>query len=583
MPTSLRRRTFLGGVALAGGLSVTDTPSAAAEQTDCSPGHAASDPPCEQVDDDADVLTGFDAAGTPVAVTFDYPCGWRTNTIDQFEDRSQVTVTRDDFDAYAAVQVRTYYEPVEAGFIDETRGSGDFVDVEYTVAGESRTGLVTSRETARFGTVGHAVLPVGNSRVHVELVSTLKGTECSQPRPDYDLVREMLRSLEVNRRSTFPEQSGRVDEYGVARIDPRRIEFDEATGRVEVPPTGNVSLPGITNLAPGTNLMVQVNSKAGEETSFFDLQEGIQPRAATERDWQLWSITTQAFAGAEPGTEFEIEIRLDGTNGTINPGEFVEGVVVEAPTVETLEFTDKTSTGDVVVVDRVEASDGGVVVLEDADGTELGRSSHLAGGQVHEDVPVSLDAGLEAGSHAITATILRPTGDPYPAIDARTATITVGDAATTPGVFRVTDLQSDPATLDDLAETLTVTATIENTGDRRASADVAVALAGSVQSTKSVSLDPGAETTVAFQLDTSGLEVGESAVFRVSTTDDSVSGTLSVDERPESRNGSTAAGDGDGAGGETGTDGGGPGLGVGGALVSVLATAGLARWKSQQD
>ena len=175
---------------------------------DCSPGHTQGDTPCQQVADDAESLTGFPASGTGLLATFDYPCGWETSTTGAATDRFQANVEREQIGGedggYALVMVQTYHEPVGEGFLDETKASGQYEEVDYEYDGETRSGLVSAKSTARFGTLGHATLPHEGSLVHVRFVSTLKSENCGiEPRPDYGLVKKMLTSLEPNPDSSF--------------------------------------------------------------------------------------------------------------------------------------------------------------------------------------------------------------------------------------------------------------------------------------------------------------------------------------------------------------------------------------------
>jgi hypothetical protein len=170
----------------------------------CTPGHSDGDPPCEQIADDATVLTEFNSAGKELRTGFDYPCGWRTSTTDQYDDRAQAQATRDDFDAYVNVQIRNYTQPVEEGFLDQKRTEGNYDDVSYEYDGSTRTALLSAKSSASFGTLGHAVIPHEDAFVHVEIVSTLKADECGvEPRPDYDVVKAMLGTIRPNPDSTF--------------------------------------------------------------------------------------------------------------------------------------------------------------------------------------------------------------------------------------------------------------------------------------------------------------------------------------------------------------------------------------------
>lgn len=186
-------------------------PSADDGVGECTPGHTEGDPPCEQIADDAEVLTGFDAAGTTLPVAFDHPCGWLTSTTDQYDDRAQANVTRDgigEADAYVDVQVRAYYQAVGDGFLESRSEEGNYEEIDYEYDGETRTGLVSAASTAQYGTIGHAVVPFQESLVHVELVSTLHAESCAvEPRPDYGLVEAMLRSIGPNPETTFSPTS----------------------------------------------------------------------------------------------------------------------------------------------------------------------------------------------------------------------------------------------------------------------------------------------------------------------------------------------------------------------------------------
>lgn len=218
-----RRRVLLalgcGAGALTGGFGIVaasdaadhpglDTELREARSADCSPGHEDGDTACRQIFDDRKSLTPFDAADTPLPVRLDYPCGW-TASLTEFEDRIQLNATRSgigEANAYVDVQVRAYYEPVEEGLIEDIRSDGDYEAVEYTFAGESRTGVVSSQDSAQFGTTGHAAIPVGQQFAHVEFVSTLKGTNCTlEPRPDWWVVHDMLATIGANPESRFRE------------------------------------------------------------------------------------------------------------------------------------------------------------------------------------------------------------------------------------------------------------------------------------------------------------------------------------------------------------------------------------------
>ncbi|WP_254763272.1 hypothetical protein [Natrinema marinum] len=177
----------------------------------CTPGHSDGDPACQQVADDASALTPFDAAGTALPITIDYPCGWQTSTTDQYDDRWQANATRDGFgsdgNAYVDVQIRCSYAAVTDGFLEETKSSGNYEEVSYEYDGETRTALVSAASTAAYGTTAHATVPFEDALVHVELVSTLKASSCEiEPRPDYDVVAAMMKTIAPNSETTFSFQ-----------------------------------------------------------------------------------------------------------------------------------------------------------------------------------------------------------------------------------------------------------------------------------------------------------------------------------------------------------------------------------------
>ena len=183
--------------ALDGGVSRID-----ADEATCAPGHTEGDPACKQLKNDRSVMTWFDATDTPLVARFGYPCGWRTSTSEQ-EEHDQVNVTRSEVgpeNAYVDVQVRQHRERVDPGHLDAVAEEGSYDEVEYRYDGAVRTGLVSTADTAQYGTVAHATVPDPDSEslAHLELVSTLKGADCPQPRPDYLLVKRMLASLEPN-------------------------------------------------------------------------------------------------------------------------------------------------------------------------------------------------------------------------------------------------------------------------------------------------------------------------------------------------------------------------------------------------
>jgi hypothetical protein len=116
--------------------------------------------------------------------------------------------------------------------------------------------------------------------------------------------------------------------------------------------------------------------------------------------------------------------------------------------------------------------------------------------------------------------------------------VSSGDASVR-GTLRVEE--SDPAAFElgeiklskesaDRGETVTLDATVENTGDQQGTQTVSLS-PESVGDSKEVSLEADESRTVSFEVDTSGLSPGESEL-RVETADDSASATLTIEEPP---------------------------------------------------
>lgn len=339
-------------------------------------------------------------------------------------------------------------------------------------------------------------------------------------------------------------------------MDTEWVHYNETTDRVEVPGKENVTIPGTTNVAAGTNLTIQIHTPVGELPAFFEYKTGIYPWYDEARNETVWEMTVKdAFAGAN-GTNFEIYIARQDAAGTINPGEFIDGIV-DSPTVEAFEFTDKDSLGQVVIVDSLKTNFGGFIVIKNASGNEIGRTNNrLAAGELHKNIPVSLDVTLGKGTHYLTAEVFIDEGERYPSNAVRRATITVGESGSVPAFFQVSNLTPTSATVRAPGEDREVTATITNTGDLNGTKEVRFSLAGVIQGNETVSLNAGEETNVTFSANTSILDPGESAIYRISTDDSSQSGIVTVEGGTETE-------------GETVSEGQ-PGFGIGLAIVAIV-------------
>ncbi|PSQ57688.1 PGF-CTERM sorting domain-containing protein [Halobacteriales archaeon SW_8_68_21] len=158
--------------------------------------------------------------------------------------------------------------------------------------------------------------------------------------------------------------------------------------------------------------------------------------------------------------------------------------------------------------------------------------------------------------------------------------------------FEVSGLEPAEATAT-AGDSVTVSATIENTGDSEVTQTVALTLDGDDLDTTEVTLAGGNSTTVEFTADTSGLEAGD-YTHGVATDDDEATGTLTIEAAGGDDGGDDSAGDdssgddssgddssgddsaGDDSSGDDSTDDGTPGFGALVALVALIAAALLA-------
>jgi len=151
---------------------------------------------------------------------------------------------------------------------------------------------------------------------------------------------------------------------------------------------------------------------------------------------------------------------------------------------------------------------------------------------------------------------------------------TVVDSIEGVSTFEVSDLEPSEATAT-AGDSVTVSATIENTGNAEGTESVALTLDGDEVDTQDVTIAGGDSTTVEFTVDTSGLGAGDYE-HGVATSADEATGTLTI----EAADGDGGT-DGDGTDGDGGTDDSTPGFGALVALVSLIAAALLATRRTE--
>lgn len=175
----------------------------------CTPGHTEGGPPCQQIADDASTLVRYDASGTDLLVSFQYPCGWQTSTTDQFEDRFQANTSRyqigsGDSQTFVDIQIRVSTEAVTADYVQSQTAEGSYDDVEYQYDGETRTAAVTAQSgdfDEQYGANAYTTVPYDGSLYAVDVVPTVQGELCGAEVDD--LVVAIVKSLDPNPETTF--------------------------------------------------------------------------------------------------------------------------------------------------------------------------------------------------------------------------------------------------------------------------------------------------------------------------------------------------------------------------------------------
>ena len=223
-------------------------------------------------------------------------------------------------------------------------------------------------------------------------------------------------------------------------------------------------------------------------------------------------------------------------------------------------------------VENTGDAEGTQTVTLELGGVSFERELTLAGGDAETVVFTDIDtSAVGPGEYSHTVS----TED-----DEFSGSLTI-EAQQTPATFAVQSVDPEQATVTQ-GEELTVSATVQNTGDREGTGTVTLELGGR-SFDSDLTLAGGESGTVSFDVTTDDVEPGE-YTHTVSTADDTLSGTLQV-EMPAG--GGTDDGDGSSDGGDNGStdgtedgngaaDGSGPGLGVLGGLTGLGAVAGYA-------
>ena len=272
-------------------------------------------------------------------------------------------------------------------------------------------------------------------------------------------------------------------------------------------------------------------------------------------------------ADIEDGDEFEVQVavqdaRLLDIVGDDDEDDFEDAFESASATFSAEEADGSFDNEDEIEVEAAEEqSITGTTNV--APGTEIDvrvRSSDEASTsfiQNDEDIVVSSDGTFEATLDFSDAAV----DDTFEAevrqaaFDA-TSDGTVVEAVEESATFEVSDLDPEEATAT-AGDEVTVSATIENTGNAESTQDVALTLDGDEEDTSEITLEAGGSTTVEFTVDTSGLDTGD---YEHGVATDEVTATLTVEGADDDSDGSDSSGSDDGT----------PGFG---ALVAAVLLA----------
>ncbi|EMA32886.1 DUF7282 domain-containing protein [Haloarcula japonica] len=160
---------------------------------------------------------------------------------------------------------------------------------------------------------------------------------------------------------------------------------------VTVSAAAGQEVTGTTNVAPGTELEVEMESES--DANPFVLRPEVD--VATDGTY----TATADFSDYSAGTNFTVEtLDVDG-NADFTDEE--DGRIVEAGTA-TVSISEQESTGSEVVVDSAQLSDGGFIAIHagNASGDVVGNSEYLEAGS-HEDITITLDEPMDEDFTAV--------------------------------------------------------------------------------------------------------------------------------------------------------------------------------------
>ncbi|EMA18613.1 DUF7282 domain-containing protein [Haloarcula argentinensis] len=171
------------------------------------------------------------------------------------------------------------------------------------------------------------------------------------------------------------------------------LNLDDS-GVVTVSAAAGQEVSGTTNVAPGTELEVEMESES--EANPFVLRPEVE--VATDGTYTAMAD----FSDYSAGTNFTVQtIDVDDISDQEAFSDEEDGRIVEAGTA-TVSISEQESTGSEVVVDSAQLSDGGFIAIHagNASGDVVGNSKYLGAGS-HEDVTITLDEPMDEDFTAV--------------------------------------------------------------------------------------------------------------------------------------------------------------------------------------
>ncbi|KOX92017.1 hypothetical protein AMS69_15845 [Haloarcula rubripromontorii] len=235
------------------------------------------------------------------------------------------------------------------------------------------------------------------------------------------------------------------------------LNLDDS-GVVTVSAAAGQEVTGTTNVAPGSELEVEMESES-EANPFV-----LRPETDVAPDGTY--TATADFSEYSAGTNFTVQT-LD-VDGSSDFSDEEDGRIVEADTA-TVSISDQESDGSEVVVDSAQLSEGGFIAIHagNASGDVVGNSEYLEAGS-HEDITITLDEPMDEDFTAVAMPHLDTNGNeaydfpgadgPYTANGSAvtdSANVTVGTEEEPTATEEPTETETEPPATEEQTEEAT--------------------------------------------------------------------------------------------------------------------------------